>query len=62
MLNEFIAFHSRPQEIISDNTKTFQAATKFIEKLRKCEELHVFHVFLHVVLGEGVSMRDLTET
>ena len=33
-LNEFIEVYSRPQEIISDNAKTFKAAAKFIEKLQ----------------------------
>jgi len=32
-LNAFIVVYSRPQEIISDNAKTFKAAAKFIEKL-----------------------------
>ena len=41
-LNGFMAFHSRPQEITSENAKTFQATAKFIEKLRKNEELHAF--------------------
>ena len=41
-LNEFIAVHSGPQEIISDNAKTFKAAAKFIEKLRRSEELHAY--------------------
>ena len=41
-LNEFIAVHSRPQAIISDNAKTFKAAAKFIEKLRRSEELHAY--------------------
>ena len=41
-LNEFIAVYSRPQEIISDNAKTFKAAAKFIEKLRRSEELHAY--------------------
>ena len=41
-LNEFIAVHSRPQEIISDRAKTFKAAAKFIEKLRRSEELHAY--------------------
>ena len=41
-LNEFIAVHSRPQEIISDNAKVFKAAAKFIEKLRRSEELYAY--------------------
>ena len=41
-LYEFIAVHSRPQEIISDNAKTCKAAAKFIEKLRRSEELHAY--------------------
>lgn len=39
-LNEFIA--ARPQDIISDNAKTFKAAAKFMGKLRKSEELHTY--------------------
>ena len=39
-LNEFIAVRTRPKKIISDNAQMFQAASKFIKKLRKSEELH----------------------
>ena len=41
-LNEFIAVYSRPQVIISDNAKTFKAAAKFIEKLRRSGELYAY--------------------
>ena len=39
-LNEFIAARTRPRKIISDNAQTFKAASEFINKLRKSEELH----------------------
>ena len=41
-LNEFISVHSRPQEIINDNARTFKPAEKFIEILRKSEESHEY--------------------
>ena len=39
-LNDFIAAHTRPEEIISDNAQTFKAASTWIEKLMKSEALH----------------------
>ena len=39
-LNDFIAAHTRPEEIISDNAQTFKAASTWIEKLMKNEALH----------------------
>ena len=39
---EFISVHSILQEIISGNAKTLEAAAKFIEILRKSEELHKY--------------------
>ena len=41
-LNELIVVYSRPQEIISDNAKTFKAGAKFIEKLQRSEEVHAY--------------------
>ena len=41
-LNEFIAVHSRPQEIVSDNASTFKAAAAWIKKLMQSEELHEY--------------------
>ena len=39
-LNEFIAARTRPRKIISDNAQTFKAASEFINKLGRSEELH----------------------
>ena len=39
-LNDFIAAHTRPQEIISDNAQTFKAAAAWISRLMKSEALH----------------------
>ena len=39
-LNDFIAVHTRPEEIISDNAQTFKAAATWIDKLRKSEALY----------------------
>ena len=38
-LNDFIAVHTRPEEIISNNAQTFKAAATWIDKLRKSEAL-----------------------
>ena len=35
-LNEFIAVHSRLQEIVSDNASTFKAAAAWINSLTPC--------------------------
>ena len=50
-LKELIAVHSIPQQIISDDAKTFKATAKFIDKLRKSEELHSY-------LSDQVAMWD----
>ena len=39
-LNDFIAVHTRPEEIISDNGQTFKAAAGSVDKLMKSEALH----------------------
>ena len=39
-LNDFIAAHTRPQEIISDKAQTFKAAAAWISRLMKSEALH----------------------
>ena len=41
-LNDFIAVHTRPEEIISDNAQTFKAAATWIDKVRKSEALHYY--------------------
>ena len=40
--NEFIAVHSCPQEIVSDNASTFKAAAAWIKKLMQSEELNEY--------------------
>ena len=39
-LNEFIAARTRQRKIVIDNAQTFKAASEFINKLRKSEELN----------------------
>ena len=39
-LNDFIAVHTRPEEIISDNAQTFKATAMWMGRLMKSEALH----------------------
>ena len=39
-LNDFIAFHTRPEEIISDNAQKFKATAIWMDGLMKSEAVH----------------------
>ena len=50
-LNEFIAARRRQRKIISDNAQTCKAASEFINKLRKSEELYDYLSDLRIIWG-----------
>ena len=68
-LNEFIAARIRPRKIISDNAQTFIAASEFINKLRRSQELHnylsdqgiIWEFILAKCPWRGSFMKDCTE-
>lgn len=43
-VTDLVSIHSKPREIISDNTKAFKVAAKFIDNLGKSETLHEYIV------------------
>ena len=68
-LNAFIAARTKPWKIISDNAQTFKAASEFINKLRRSEEMHdylsdqgiIWEFSLAKFHGGGPFMKDCTE-